>query len=72
MNKIYDNGKMILGSIYNVKDYLCRNAEETWEIEDLINELEDLDEDTIVSINYDNGMGNTIDYWTNKDIIKEK
>ena len=43
-DRVYDNGFAILGIVYNVKEYLCRYAEETWEIEDVINRLEDLDE----------------------------
>ena len=69
MNKIYDNGESLLGSIYNVKEYICRNAEDISEIEDLINYLEDFDEDTIVAINYDNGMVYHIDYWIKNNIV---
>ena len=28
MNNVYDNGKIVLGNIYNVKDYICRNCED--------------------------------------------
>lgn len=71
MNNIYDNGSMILGNVYNVKEYVCRNSEETWEIEGLIKDLEDLDETDIVAINYDVPMGYTIDFWEEKDLVKE-
>lgn len=71
MNNIYDNGLMILGSVYKVKEYICENSEETWEIEDLIHDLEDLNENDIVVVNYDAPMGYTIHYWKEKDIVKE-
>ena len=71
MNNIYDNGLMVLGNVYKVKEYICENSEETWEIEDLIHDLEDLNENDIVVVNYDAPMGYTIHYWKEKDIIKE-
>lgn len=71
MNKIYDNGELILGKIYNVKEYICRNCEDSAEVEDLINDLEDLDAEDIVCINYDTGMGYSIDYWRKQDIVME-
>lgn len=71
MNKIYDNGEMVLGTIYDVKNYICRHCDDMSEIKDIIHDLEDFDEDTIVAINYDNGMGYSIDYWTKQDIVEE-
>lgn len=62
-NFVYDNGEMVLGNVYNLKDYLCRNCEDYEEIKEIIEDLEDLDEDTIVALNYDNGMGYSMDYW---------
>lgn len=72
MQNIYDNGRLCLGEVGKIRQQLIDNAEETWEIEDLIHELEDLDDNTIVAINYDNGMGYSIEYWTTKDIITQK
>ena len=69
MKEIYDNGRVCLGEVGKIRQQLIDNAEETWEIEDLIHELEDLDDNTIVAINYDNGMGYSIEYWTKKDIL---
>ena len=69
MKEIYDNGEMVLGSVYYVKEYICKNCEDIEEVKDLVNDLEDLDEDTIVAINYDNGMGYSIDWWTKKDKV---
>ena len=62
-NFVYDNGIMILGLIPQVKDYIHRNCEDYEEIKDIIEDLESLDEDSIVAINYDSGMGYSIDWW---------
>ena len=70
MDCIYDNGEMCLGKVSDIIKYLLDNAEETWEIEDIIIDLRDLEDDTIVAINYDHGMGYSIDYWTEKDRVR--
>lgn len=69
MNNVYDNGEMVLGSIYNVKEYICRNADDIEEIKDLIEDLEDIDEDSIVMVNYDNGMGYSIEWWNKSHLV---
>ena len=69
MQNIYDNGRLCLGEVGKIRQQLIENAEETWEIEDILEELKDLDDNTIVAINYDNGMGYSIEYWTKKDIL---
>lgn len=68
---IYDNGTIILGKVKWVKDYICKNADNIAELKDLIHDLEDLDANTIVAINYDLGMGYSIDYWTYEDIVNK-
>lgn len=35
-----------------------------------LKELRDIDYEMVVCINYDNGMGYTIDYWGSIDIVK--
>lgn len=70
MNCIYDNGEMCLGKVSDIIKYLLDNAEETWVIEDIIIDLRDLEDDTIVAINYEHGMGYSIDYWREKDKVK--
>ena len=72
MKNIYDNGKVCLGEVGKIRQQLIDNAEETWEIEDILAELKELEDNTIVAINYDNGMGYSIEYWTTKDIITQK
>ena len=72
MQNIYDNGRLCLGEVGKIRQQLIDNAEETWEIEDILAELKELEDNTIVAINYDNGMGYSIEYWTTKDIITQK
>lgn len=72
MQEIYDNGEMCLGEVGKIRQQLIDNAEETWEIEDILAELKEFEDNTIVAINYDNGMGYSIEYWTTKDIITQK
>lgn len=70
MNSVYDNGEMVLGCVKNVKEYLIENAEETWEIEDILKDLEKFSNETIVAINYDLPMGYNITYWNEDSIVK--
>ena len=72
MQNIYDNGRLCLGEVGKIRQQLINNAEETWEIEDILEELKEFEDNTIVAINYDNGMGYSIEYWTTKDIITQK
>lgn len=72
MKNIYDNGRLCLGEVGKIRQQLIDNAEETWEIEDILEELKEFEDNTIVAINYDNGMGYSIEYWTTKDIITQK
>ena len=83
MNNVYDNGYKLLGTIKDIKeysvkllehfkkvddDYVIETCEETL---DIIKELEqNYKEDTIIMINYDNGMGFTWEIWTKKNIVK--
>lgn len=73
MTRVYDNGDKVLGSVCDVKDYICRNCEDYDDVKDIIEELEDYDEDTIVVLNYGFGMGYIIEsVWKDKDkIIRE-
>lgn len=72
MQNIYDNGRLCLGEVGKIRQQLIDNAEETWEIENILEELKEFEDNTIVAINYDNGMGYSIEYWTTKDIITQK
>ena len=78
MNKIYDNGALMLGNVQdlimkiekelkNGVDMFCADMEDI--LKDL-KELRDIDYEMVVCINYDNGMGYSIDYWSSNDIVK--
>ena len=60
MQNIYDNGRLCLGEVGKIRQQLIDNAEETWEIEDILEELKEFEDNTIVAINYDNSMGYSI------------
>lgn len=76
MNNIYDNGALLIGNIDMVINEVKKEIKEDIDMvftdkEELLKELEELkDIADIVYINYENPMGYTIDYWTERDIIK--
>ena len=70
MNKIYDNGALLLG---NIQDVIVEVENEIKENIDMFNtdmtdllkdlkELRNIDYDMIVCVNYDNGYCYSIDY----------
>lgn len=80
MNKIYDNGGIMLGNIDLVIKEIKREIENEIDMsdantEELLKDLEDLKVQVpsveIVSVNYDTGMGYSFDYWTKNDEYKE-
>lgn len=71
MNNIYDNGEILLGKVKDIIEYTKKQGTIDEEMEEILQDLKDLEDNTIVAINYDNGMGYTIDYWDEKDILKE-
>ena len=73
MDKIYDNGALMIGNIKEIIKYIENDENlETWEFEDLLNDLKKFDDKVeIVMINYENPMGYSIDYWNKDDEIKE-
>ena len=77
-DNVYDNGEIVLGKVIWVKKYIRENADDITEVEDILKDLEEivakcdnLDADTIVAVNYDHGMGYSIDYWTYNDIVNK-
>lgn len=80
MNKIYDNGAIMLGNIDLVIKEIKREIENEIDMsdantEELLKDLEDLKVQVpsveIVSVNYDTGMGYSFDYWTKNDGYRE-
>lgn len=78
MNKIYDNGALMLGNVQDLIMEIERQKRENIDMLDAdmeemlkdLKELRDIDYEMVVCINYDNGMGYTIDYWCSNDIVK--
>lgn len=71
---IYDNGCVMLGKVRNIKQYLARlmtKLDYQDDVRDILEDLKDMKDDTIVAINYDIPMGYTIEYWEFNDKIKE-
>lgn len=74
MKNVYDNGEIILGSKKDLVKYLNNNlttSDMEEEIYEILEDLKDLENNTIVAINYDMGMGYSIDYWQENDKVKE-
>lgn len=80
MNSVYDNGGVMIGNIDLVIKELKREIEKDIDMsdvstEELLKDLEDLKvqvpDVSIVSIDYDTGMGYSFNYWTTDDEIKE-
>ena len=67
LNCVYDNCEKIIGNVKNVKQYVENNCEDYEEVKDMIEELKNFEENTMIVLDYNNGMGFTIDYWTEKD-----
>ena len=75
MEKIYDNGEVMLGEVikiieYTEKQFIKGLIDEEFR-NDIINDLKTYENNEIVAINYDCGMGYSIDCWSPEDIIKE-
>ncbi len=76
MNNIYDNGTHMLGKVKMIKEYNDRLykdktiEEEQWL--ELVKELVWFNDNDIVSIDYDNGMGMLIEKWEERDILEVK
>ena len=74
MKEIYDNGAIMLGEVKNVvkeiKEEMKNNIDMLYvDMDEILEELKDYKDDDIVAINYDNGMGYTIDVWSKNDKV---
>lgn len=76
MENIYDNGTVILGEVKKIKDYTERLFKDKRideeEYLDIMNELKYFEDNNIVAVNYDCGMGLSIESWSPEDIINNK
>ena len=71
MNKIYDNGNCLLGQVSVIKKYIHNEFKDCEDYEDLLKDLENYDNNSIVVINYDHMgyLGYSIDEFTRSDTI---
>lgn len=74
MDNIYDNGTMLLGTKKNIINYVFNcdidtEDKETWY--DIFKDISNLSDNDVICIEYDNGMGYTIDYWQEEDKINK-
>lgn len=75
MNSLYDNGTILLGTKKDIVNQIYNNMleeENDEEYMEILEDLKDFKEDTIVALNYDNGMGYSIDYWDSNDKLEVK
>ena len=72
MQYIYDNGTCLLGKVKNIKKMIGKQQNNDDLLIEIYEELKNYYKDTdIVCINYDIGMGYSIDYWEEKQKLKE-
>lgn len=74
MKNVYDNGTLILGTKKDILEYqkklIKKEIIDKDDYQEITETLEDLENDTIVMINYDCGMGLSFDWWNKTDIVK--
>lgn len=80
MNKIYDNGALMLGNVQDLIIEIEREKRQNIDMLDTdmdellkdLKELRDIDYEMVVCINYENFeyQGYSLDYWSSKDIVK--
>ena len=72
MYNVYDNGEKILGKVIDIKRYINANKQhwEETDAKEIMDELKDMEYDTIVALDYNHGMGWYMDWWDYKDIVQ--
>ena len=66
MNKVYDNGYKLLGTVKNIKKDIennIRTSDMEEQLYEILEELKEYKDNNIVVIDYDNPMGYTIESW---------
>ena len=74
MNKVYDNGEMLLGKKNDIEKYCLKliiqgDEEIAKNAEDILEEIKEYDDSDILCINYDFGMGLLIKNWKERDEV---
>ena len=72
---LYDNGEVMLGEVKKIKKKKKKQfdndlIDEEFKV-NILNDLKYYKDDEIVAIDYDCGMGYSIDCWSPEDIVKE-
>lgn len=69
--KLYDNGTILLGAKKDIINYMNNavNLDEE-DKEEILDFIKDFNDNDIIAINYDCGMGLSMDAWTENDILK--
>lgn len=71
MNKIYDNGYYLLGKVKYILDYADMESIDDEIAMEMLEDLKEYNEESIVCINYSNGMGYLVNAFDENDIIWE-
>ena len=69
MLNVYDNGEVCLGRVKDLIKYFVENCEDKDELRALLEGFEKLEEDGIVALNYDHGMGYSFGWWKQSDKV---
>lgn len=71
MDKVFDNGCKVLGTIGSVKKYIQNNCDNIEEVKELLEDLSQYTEDIFVVVDYDNGMGYYIEYFPKDSEVEQ-
>ena len=71
MTKIYDNGTYLLGRKKDIYEMALTRANDDQTALELLYELKDYDDESILSIDYSHPLGYSITEWKSKDIINK-
>ena len=71
MTKIYDNGTYLLGRKKDIYEMTIPHANDDQEALELLYELKDYDDESILCIDYSNPLGYSIIEWKSKDVINK-
>lgn len=71
MTKIYDNGAYLLGRKKDIYEMTLTHANDDQTALELLYELKDYDDESILSIDYSHPLGYSIIEWKSKDLINK-
>ena len=71
MTKIYDNGTYLLGRKKDIYEMTIPHVNDDQEALELLYELKDYDDESILCIDYSNPLGYSIIEWKSKDALNK-